>query len=80
MRVEVKMPSVSAGMETGSVVVWLKAIGDPVERGEVIAQIQTDKTTLDLEARVAGALSEILAEVDQEVAVGSVIATLEANE
>jgi pyruvate/2-oxoglutarate dehydrogenase complex dihydrolipoamide acyltransferase (E2) component len=67
-------------MESGMVVAWLKAVGDAVERGEAIAQIQTDKTTLDLEARVAGVLSEILAEVDQEVAVGTVIATVETNE
>lgn len=80
MRVEVKMPSVSAGMETGSVVAWLKSVGDAVERGEAIAQIQTDKTTLDLESRVAGTLAEILAEVDQEMPVGSVIAIVETDE
>jgi pyruvate dehydrogenase E2 component (dihydrolipoamide acetyltransferase) len=80
MRVEVKMPSVSAGMETGMVVAWLKAVGDSVERGEPLAQIQTDKTTLDLEARVAGTVSEILAQVDEEVAVGTVIATVETDE
>ncbi len=80
MRVEVKMPSVSAGMETGSVVAWLKSVGDAVERGEAIAQIQTDKTTLDLESRVAGTLAEILAAVDQEMPVGTVIAIVETDE
>ncbi len=74
------MPSVSAGMESGVVVAWLKAVGDTVERGEAIAQIQTDKTTLDLEARAAGTLSEILAKVEEEVAVGTVIATVETGE
>ncbi len=80
MRVEVKMPSVSAGMESGTVVAWLKQVGESVERGEALAQIQTDKATLDLEARVAGTLAEILAEVDQEVPVGTVIAALETEE
>jgi pyruvate dehydrogenase E2 component (dihydrolipoamide acetyltransferase) len=74
------MPSVSAGMESGMVVSWLKQVGDAVERGEALAQIQTDKTTLDLESRVSGTLTEILAELDQEVAVGTVIAAVETEE
>ncbi len=80
MRVEVKMPSVSAGMETGMVVAWLKQVGDGVERGEALAQIQTDKTQLDLELRVTGTLAEILVELDKEVAVGTVIAAVETEE
>jgi pyruvate/2-oxoglutarate dehydrogenase complex dihydrolipoamide acyltransferase (E2) component len=80
MRVEVKMPSVSAEMESGTVVAWLKSVGDSVERGEPLAQIQTDKATLDLESRVTGTLSEILAQVDEEVAVGTVIATVETDQ
>jgi pyruvate/2-oxoglutarate dehydrogenase complex dihydrolipoamide acyltransferase (E2) component len=80
MRVEVKMPPVSAGMETGVVLGWLKQVGDSVERGEALAQIQTDKATLDLESRVAGTLTEILVEVDQEVPVGTVIAAVETEE
>ena len=62
------------------VVAWLKQVGDTVERGEALAQIQTDKTTLDLESRVAGTLTEILVELDQEVAVGTVIAAVETEE
>ena len=80
MRVEVKMPSVSAGMESGIVVAWKKAVGDTVERGEPLAEIETDKATLDLEARVAGTLTEILTDVGQEVPVGTVIATVETEE
>ena len=80
MRFEVKMPSASAEMQTGSVVEWLKAVGDRVERGESLAQIQTDKATLELESRVTGIVSEILAKVDEEVAVGTVIATVETDE
>lgn len=80
MRVEVKMPSVSAGMESGMVVAWLKQVGEAVERGEALAQIQTDKTQLDLESRVSGTIVEILVETDKEVAVGTVIAAVETDE
>jgi pyruvate/2-oxoglutarate dehydrogenase complex dihydrolipoamide acyltransferase (E2) component len=74
------MPSASAGMEQGMVVAWLKAVGDTVERGEAIAQIQTDKATLDLESRVTGTVTEILTALDEEVAVGTVIAVVESEE
>lgn len=80
MRVEITMPSASAGMEQGMVVAWLKAVGDTVERGEAIAQIQTDKATLDLESRVTGTVTEILTALDEEVAVGTVIAVVESEE
>jgi pyruvate/2-oxoglutarate dehydrogenase complex dihydrolipoamide acyltransferase (E2) component len=74
------MPSVSAGMESGTVIAWRKAVGDTVERGEPLAEIETDKATLDLEARVAGTLSEILTEAGQAVPVGTVIAAMETEE
>lgn len=80
MRVEVKMPSVSAGMESGRVVAWRKAVGDTVERGEPLAEIETDKANLDLEARTSGTLTEVLAQPGDEVPVGTVIAILEADE
>jgi pyruvate/2-oxoglutarate dehydrogenase complex dihydrolipoamide acyltransferase (E2) component len=79
MRVEIKMPSVSAGMESGTVSAWQKSVGDRVERGEAIAQIETDKATLDLESRVAGIVAEILVQAGEEVPTGAVIAAVETE-
>ena len=77
MRVEVRMPNLGMDMETGKIAAWLKQVGDPVERGEVIAEIETDKATLEMEALQAGTLVEIVAEAGSELPVGEVIAYLE---
>ncbi len=77
MRVEVKMPNLGMDMENGKIAAWLKAVGDPVERGEVIAEIETDKATVEMEALQSGTLVEIVADVGAELPVGAVIAYLE---
>jgi pyruvate dehydrogenase E2 component (dihydrolipoamide acetyltransferase) len=77
MRSEVKMPNLGADMDTGKIAAWLKKVGDPVERGEVIAEIETDKATVEMESLQAGTLVEIVAEVGAELPVGEVIAYIE---
>ena len=79
MRSDVTMPSLGYDMEEGKVVSWLKKVGDTVERGEPIAEIETDKTTVEMEAMVAGTLVEIVADEGSTVAVGDVIARLESD-
>jgi pyruvate dehydrogenase E2 component (dihydrolipoamide acetyltransferase) len=64
-------------MDTGKIATWLKKVGDPVERGEVIAEIETDKATVEMESLQAGTLVEIVAEVGSELPVGDVIAYIE---
>jgi pyruvate dehydrogenase E2 component (dihydrolipoamide acetyltransferase) len=71
------MPSLGHGMESGRVVRWLKNVGDPVERGEPIAEIETDKATLEMEVLTSGRLVEIAAAAGTEAAVGEVIAYVE---
>ena len=77
MRAEVRMPNLGADMDTGKIAAWLKKVGDPVERGEVIAEIETDKATVEMESLQAGTLVEIVAEVGSELPVGGVIAYIE---
>ena len=77
MRAEVRMPNLGADMDTGKIAAWLKNVGDPVERGEVIAEIETDKATVEMESLQAGTLVEIVAEVGSELPVGDVIAYIE---
>jgi pyruvate dehydrogenase E2 component (dihydrolipoamide acetyltransferase) len=66
-------------MTEGKVMSWLKAVGDPVERGEPIAEIETDKTTLEMEALVSGTLDEIVCQAGETAAVGAAIAYVEAE-
>lgn len=77
MRVDVTMPNLGYDMEEGKIAAWLKAVGDSVARGEAIAEIETDKTTIEMEALAAGTLAEIVADVGSEVPVGEVVAYLE---
>ena len=62
MRIEVTMPNLGYDMEEGKIVSWLKQVGDRVDRGEPIAEIETDKTTVEMEAMPAGTLAEIVVE------------------
>ncbi|HEX4036023.1 MAG TPA: biotin/lipoyl-containing protein [Solirubrobacteraceae bacterium] len=77
MRTEVLMPNLGYDMESGRIASWLKAVGEQVERGEPIAEVETDKATVEMEAVASGTLAEIVAEAGSEVAVGEVIAYLE---
>jgi pyruvate/2-oxoglutarate dehydrogenase complex dihydrolipoamide acyltransferase (E2) component len=79
MRVEVRMPNLGYDMELGAVAEWLKGVGDQVERGEPLAEIQTDKATVEMESLASGRLAEIVTEPGVEVEIGTVIAYLETD-
>lgn len=71
------MPNLGYDLETAKIHAWLKEVGDVVARGEPIAEVETDKTTVEMEALSDGTLSEIVAEAGAEVAIGEVIAYLD---
>ena len=73
MAAEVKLPRLGQGMEVGTVVKWLKAEGDKVEKGEPLYELDTDKVTQEVEAEAAGVLLKI-AVPEGEVPVGTTIA------
>jgi pyruvate dehydrogenase E2 component (dihydrolipoamide acetyltransferase) len=73
------MASLGYDMEAGRIVRWLKQVGDTVERGEPIVEVDTDKATIDMEATQSGVLAEIVAAEGAEVPVGDVIAYLDAT-
>lgn len=76
MALEVVMPQMGADMTEGTLVRWLKAPGDAIERGDIIAEIETDKATVELEAFEAGVLRQVVAEEGDVIPVGDVIALL----
>ena len=79
MRIDVTMPNLGYDMEEGTVQSWLKSVGDRVERGEPIAEIETDKTTVEMEALASGTLAEIVCPAGSGAAVGAVIAVIESD-
>jgi pyruvate dehydrogenase E2 component (dihydrolipoamide acetyltransferase) len=75
--VPVHMPKYGMTMEVGIVVEWLKQDGEDIAEGESLAVIETEKVETELEAPASGKVQEILAELDEEVPVGEVIAYIE---
>ncbi len=77
MAVELKMPALSPTMEEGTLAKWLVKPGDAVKSGDILAEIETDKATMEFEAVDEGTVGELLvAEGTEGVKVGTVIATL----
>jgi pyruvate dehydrogenase E1 component beta subunit len=77
MATEIKMPALSPTMETGTLAKWLVAEGDQVRSGDVIAEIETDKTTMEVETIDDGIVGKLLVPVGAEnVPVNTVIAIL----
>src|SRR5881392_1376556 len=75
MASEVKLPRLGQGMESGTIVKWLKAEGDAVEKGEPLYELDTDKVTQEVEAEASGVLLKI-AVSEGEVPVGETIAVI----
>src|SRR5256884_9191373 len=59
MATEVKLPRLGQGMESGTIVKWLKREGDRVEKGEPLYELDTDKVTQEVEAEASGVLLKI---------------------
>jgi pyruvate dehydrogenase E2 component (dihydrolipoamide acetyltransferase) len=75
MATEIKLPRLGQGMESGTIVKWLKSEGDKVEKGEPLYELDTDKVTQEVEADASGVLLKI-AVAEGEVAVGKTIAVI----
>ena len=73
MASEIIMPQMGYDMKEGKVVRWLKTEGDTIERGEIIAEIETDKAVVEMEAYAEGLLRSIITKEGDSVPVGSVI-------
>lgn len=73
---ELVMPKMGDSMEEGTLQSWLKKVGDQVSYGEIVAEIATEKATIEIPSTEAGALTEILVQEGQTVPVGTVIAVV----
>ena len=79
MIIEVVMPKMGESLQEGTILKWLKRVGDVIERDEMILEISTDKVDTEVPAPNSGVLIEILAEEGKTVPVGSVIAKIETE-
>jgi pyruvate dehydrogenase E2 component (dihydrolipoamide acetyltransferase) len=79
MATEIVMPKLSDTMEEGKILKWLKQVGDAIEVGEVLAEVETDKADMELEASESGTLRAIQVGEGESAAVGTVIAVLDGS-
>lgn len=77
---EIKVPELAESITEGSIAQWVKKVGDRVEKGEFIVELETDKVNAEIISEEAGVLTQILAEEGETVLVGQVIAVVEAGE
>ena len=73
---EVNMPRLSDTMQEGTITRWLKQVGDEVKRGDVIAEVETDKANMEVEAYDSGILEQVIVQEGQTVPIGEVIAII----
>jgi pyruvate dehydrogenase E2 component (dihydrolipoamide acetyltransferase) len=76
MSSQVTLPRLGQGMETGTIVRWLKSEGENVEKGEALYELDTEKVTQEVEAEASGVLLKILAGEGEEIEVGKAIAVI----
>ncbi len=79
MKIEVVMPKMGESLQEGTITKWLKKVGDKVERDEMILEISTDKVDTEVPATNSGVLFQILANEQDTVEVGTVIAIIETD-
>jgi 2-oxoglutarate dehydrogenase E1 component len=77
--VQINMPQMGESVTEGTVLEWLKAVGDRVEADEPLVEISTDKVDAEVPAPAAGVLTKIIAEPDTTVAVGEVLGEIEVD-
>ena len=73
---EVIMPALGMTQDTGKLVKWHKTVGEKVLRSEILMEVETDKSTMEVEAGADGVISELLCEEGDDVPVGQVIAKI----
>ena len=79
MSVNIEMPKLSDTMTEGTLVKWHKQVGDSVEIGDVLAEIETDKATMEMEAFDDGVITEIRIQVGEKAPIGGILAILDGD-
>lgn len=76
MPTEITMPQLSDTMTEGTIVKWLKKEGDSVKAGEIVAEVETDKATMEMESFESGTITKLLIPEGNKAPVGAAIAVI----
>jgi len=80
MAIQIEMPKLSDTMTEGTLIKWHKKVGDSVEIGDILAEVETDKATMEMEAFDEGTLSEILVQEGDKATIGAILALLDGDD
>ena len=76
MKHEIKLPPLGETMEEGTVLQWFKSEGDPIENKDPLYEIETDKTTMEVESTEEGYVRELRVDEGETIDVGTVVAVI----
>ena len=74
---DIILPNIGETVDEGKVIKWLKQVGDQVAEGDVVCEVETDKSTMDVPTTIAGTIKEIKVKEGEIVPVGSILAIVE---
>ena len=74
---DIILPNIGETVDEGKVIKWLKQVGDQVADGDVVCEVETDKSTMDVPTTIAGTIKEIKVKECEIVPVGSILAIVE---
>jgi pyruvate dehydrogenase E2 component (dihydrolipoamide acetyltransferase) len=80
MAINIEMPKLSDTMTEGTLIKWHKKVGDNVEIGDILAEVETDKATMEMEAFDEGTLTEIRVQEGEKAEIGGVLAVLDGDD
>ncbi|HEY1123883.1 MAG TPA: biotin/lipoyl-containing protein, partial [Haloferula sp.] len=80
MAIQIEMPKLSDTMTEGTLIKWHKKVGDNVEIGDILAEVETDKATMEMEAFDEGTLTEIRIQEGEKAEIGAVLAVLDGDD
>jgi len=78
-QIEVKLPKWGLTMEEGMISEWLVSVGEQVEAGQILANVEIEKAMAELESPATGVIESILVPIEQEVAVGTVLCLIDES-
>ena len=78
-RAAIRMPNLGAEATSGKITTWLRGVGDTVAVGDVIAELETEKATVEFESPIAGRIVEFAQPAGVDVKIGEVLAILEVD-
>ena len=74
---DIIMPAIGATVNEGKLAKWFKKIGDKINEGDILCEVESDKTTMEIPSTTDGILKEIVVQENETVAVGAILGILE---